>query len=399
MAHFQFALRPRYILALVCLAIMLVWLAVWTQNRSGAVKAETGALPAAVEQLPLVTVVQPVEKPATPSLTLPATVEAFNQAILYAKVSGYVQWVKVDKGDHVKKGDILAALEVPEVDQQYQSALASSEQAQAEQERAQADASLKQVTYERLAAVRHSTPDVLAQQDVDAARAALDVAQGETNLAKAKVKVAQAEIGRLDAMRQFARIVAPYDGIITARFVDPGALIQQGGSSSGTPLLTIASIDTVRIYADVPEANIPHISRRMPAMVLLNAYPGQAFSGEVTRYADAVDQQTRTMKTEIDLPNPGHRILPGMYGTVELKCAAEQNAMLIPATAIRHDADGKPFVYAVDQGRIRKVPVEAAPGSEGMLAIRGLDANDTVVLSGTQPLQEGMKVRIVKAGS
>src|SRR5258708_14268390 len=119
----------------------------------------------AVEQLPMVMVVQPVEKPAVLSMTLPASVEALEQATLYAKVSGYVQWIRVDKGDYVRKGDVLALLEVPEVDKQYQSALASFEEAQAEEERAQAETSLKQETYKRLEEVLHPKPDVLPQPD------------------------------------------------------------------------------------------------------------------------------------------------------------------------------------------------------------------------------------------
>lgn len=386
--------KPKYLLVFLGLAAMFAWLALRTRSR-----ADANTAPPVVEQLPLVTVVQPVEKPASLLLTLPATVEAFEQARLYAKVSGYVQQIKVDKGDHVRKGAVLAVLEVPEVDQQYQSALASSEQAKAEEERAQAEASLKQVTYQRLASVRNSTPDVLAQQDVDAARAAYGVAQSDVKLAKAKASVAQAEAGRLEALRQFAKITSPYDGVVTARFADPGALIEQGITSTGTPLLTIASVDSVRVYFYVPEADTSYISHGKPAIVLLNAFPGNGFPGKITRFASAVDPQTRTMKAEIDLPNPGHRILPGMYGTVELKLAAESSALFVLAPGIRHDTNGRPFVYVVEQGRIRKVPIETGVNDGSMIEAKGLHSSDTIVLSGTEGLVEGMRVRTVKAGS
>src|SRR5260370_26384726 len=180
-----------------------------------------------VETVAMVMVVEPVAKPAVLSMTLPASVEGLEQATLYAKVSGYVQWIRVDKGDYVRKGDVLALLEVPEVDKQYQSALASFQQAQAEEERAQAETALKQVTYKRLGDVRQSKPDVLPQQEVDAARAAYEGAQSDAKLAKAKVELARAEIGSFQTLGRFAKITAHYGGVSTARVLDPGALIQR----------------------------------------------------------------------------------------------------------------------------------------------------------------------------
>lgn len=383
----------------LALAGAVVWLGLRPHNRSREADSLPSAVSAAVEQLPVVTVVQPVEKPATLSITLPACVEAFDQATLYAKVSGYVQRINVDKGDRVKRGDVLVQLEVPELDKQHQSALAVVQQAQAEEERAQAEVALKQVTYKRLADVRQANPDVLPQQDADAARAAYEVARGDAKLAKARVELARAEVGRLEALQDFAKITAPFDGVITARFVDPGALIQQGTNSTGNPVLTTASIDTVRVYVNVPETNVSYVDRGRPVIVLLNGLPGKGFPGKITRFANALDPQTRTMKTEIDLPNPSHRILPGMYGTAELNVAGISGALFVPAPSIRHDADGRPFVYTVEQGRIRKVLVEAGLDDGSMIQVKGLRSEETVVLSGTVNLQEGLSVRTVKSGS
>jgi membrane fusion protein, multidrug efflux system len=351
----------------------------------------------ALEQLPVVSVVHPAVKPAVSSITLPASVEAMDQATLYAKVSGYVQWIRVDKGDQVRKGDVLALLEVPEVDKQYQSALAAVRQAEAEEERAQAETALKQVTYKRLTDVRQGNPDVLPQQDVDTARAAYQVAEGDAKLAKAKTELARAEVGRLDAMREFAKIRAPFDGIVTARFVDPGVLIQEGSSSKGNPVLTVENIDTVRIYVAVPEPSVPRIDRGKAVTVFLNALAGEGLQGKITRFANALDPQTRTMKTEIDLRNPGHHILPGMYGTVQIKLAAEAEGLFVPDAAIRHDANGKPFVFTVEQGRLRKVFVEVGTADGGSTQVSGLKANQTVVLSGTLELAEGLPVRTLEA--
>ncbi len=394
---FHFDFKPRYLLPLAAVAGLMVWLGLSARSRSAGPKASVDAAP--VEQLPLVTVVQPVTKPAVLSIALPASVEALDQATLYAKVSGYVQWINVDKGDRVKRGAVLAQLEVPEVDKQYQSALAVVQQADAEEERAQAEATLKQVTYKRLADVRQSKPDVLPQQEVDAARAAYEVAQGDAKLAKAKVALARAEVGRLEALRQFAKITAPFDGVITARFVDPGALIQQGSGSAGSPVVTIASMDTVRVYVYVPEADVSYVDRGKPAMVLLNALPGKGSPGRITRFASALDPQTRTMKTEIDLANPGHRILPGMYGTAELKLAAEGQGLFVPDPAIHRDSQGHPFVFVVVQEKLRKMSIETGLDDGSMIQVKGLRGDESVVLSGTTNLEEEMAVRAVKAAS
>ncbi len=383
----------------LALAGIVVWSALRAHNHSREADSLASAVSAAVEQLPVVTVVQPVEKPAILSITLPASVEAFDQATLYAKVSGYVQRVNVDKGDRVKRGNVLLQLEVPELDKQHQSALAAVQQAQAEEERTLAQVALKQVTYKRLADVRQAQPDVLPQQDVDVARAAYEVAQGDAKLAKAKVELAHAEVGRLEALQDFAKITAPFDGVIIARFVDPGALIQQGINSTGNAVLTIASIDMVRIYVNVPETSVSYVDRGMPVIVLLNGLTGKGFPGKITRFANALDPQTRTMKTEIDLPNPGHHMLPGMYGTAELKIAGISGALFVPDPSIRHDAEGRPFVYTVEQGRIRKIPVETGLDDGSMIQVKGLRGQETVVLSGTTNLQEGLPVRTVKSGS
>jgi membrane fusion protein, multidrug efflux system len=286
---------------------------------------------------------------------------------------------------------------VPEVDKQYQSALAAVRQAEAEEERAKAETTLKQVTYQRLADVRQGNPDVLPQQDVDTARAAYQVAESDAKLAKAKVELARAEVGRIDAMREFAKIKAPFDGIITARFVDPGVLIQEGSSSKGNPVLTVENIDTVRVYVAVPEPSVPRIDRGKPVTVFLNALAGEGLQGKITRFANALDPQTRTMKTEIDLRNPGHHVLPGMYGTVQLKlAAAETEGLFVPDAAIRHDANGKPFVFTVEQGRLRKVSVEIGIADGGSIQLTGPKANERVVISGTADLVEGLSVRTLE---
>jgi RND family efflux transporter MFP subunit len=353
------------------------------------------ATPLSTVSRPLVTVVQPVEKAVRTSITLPATVEAFAQVTLYAKVSGYLERIAVDKGDTVAREAVLAQLEVPEVDKQYESAAAALEQARAEAQRAAAESTFKQVSYERLVGVRESQPDVVAQQDLDTAHAAYLGAQSDVKLTQAKTDLARAELGRLDALRRFARIVAPFPGVITARYVDPGALIQQGAGAAGTPVVTIANIDTVRVYVNVPEDRVAQVDRGKPVMVLLDALPGQGLAGKITRYAHALDVASRTMRTEIDLPNPDHRILPGMYGAAALQLAASGTALFVPPASLRHDAQGHAFVYVVEKGRLHIQLVETGMAQDGMLSIRGVTPGSAVVLSATAELYEGLAVTAV----
>jgi membrane fusion protein, multidrug efflux system len=351
---------------------------------------------AAADSLPVVTVVEPERRAGVQTITLPASVEAIERATLYAKVSGYVQWIRVDKGDRVEKGEVLAQLEVPEVEKEYQSAQAAVAESQAEYERAQADAKLKQLTYERTKGVRDSEPTVVSPQEVDVARAASETAAGNVQLAKARLDKARADLGKLQVLAEFAKVTAPFDGVVTERFVDSGALIQAGANSSGTPVISVAKIDQVRVYISVPEVNLAQISRGIKAQVRLDSLPGAQLSGKVTRFADAVDPQSRTMKTEIDLANPEHRILPGMFGTVTLQLSTDPHAVFLPDQSIRQDSAGNKYVFAVENGYVRKVTVQTGPDDGTVTQVFGLRAEQAVVLSGAENLRERTRVQAVK---
>jgi RND family efflux transporter MFP subunit len=377
--------------------VVMVWIGVHSIH-TGARPASLSAymkVSAAEESLPLVTVVEPVRKVAVQTVTLPASVEAIEKATLYAKVTGYVQWIKVDKGDRVKKGEVLAQLEVPEVDRNYQSAEAAVAEAQAEYERAEADANLKQLTYQRTKGVRDSEPTVVSPQEVDVARAASETAAANARLAKARIDKARADLGALQALTEFAKVRAPFDGVATQRFVDPGALIQAGANSSGDPILSVADLAVVRVYIAVPEVNVSQVVRGIVAKVRLDALPDNEFTGKVTRFADALDPASRTMKTEIDLPNPSHKILPGMFGAVTLDLKSSPSALFLPDQSVREDSAGGKFVYTVENGRLRKVAIRAGPDNGIETQVFGLQGGESVVLSGAENLTEGTRVKAV----
>ena len=267
----------------------------------------------------------PVEKPSPPlavrtvvptrgeiarSITLPTfRVLALQEATLYAKVSGYLKALTVDKGDSVKAGQLLAELEVPEL-------LADEAQYQVESD-------VARTNYERMAEARKGSPDLVVPQTVDDLR-------GEW-------EVAQAKLGRVQTLLQYSRIVAPFSGIITARFFDPGAFIPaatSGATPQAAALVTLMNYSRARVQVFVPEMESLHIKNGLPASVTVEELPGHIFPGTVTRFAHALDPATKTMLTEIEIPNPESLLRPGAYASVRLEIEKKPDALLVPVQAL-----------------------------------------------------------------
>jgi RND family efflux transporter MFP subunit len=275
-------------------------------------------------------------------LVAPATVQAFFATELYAKDSGYISQVNADIGDHVKKGTVLAVIDDPELQQQFARAEASVQQSEASLvvakrrfEGLQADLALQQVTLQRWeqlfagrAVTRQQLDEQRAKQGVSSAN--LEVGRADIALAEANLAAAKAEQLRLQALLEYTKITAPFDGIVTRRLVNPGDLVQAATSSRPqAPLFTCQEIDIVRVFADVPEANAAAIRAGWPAEVRLFGPAGQTLRGSVTRIAGALDPSSRTMRVEIDLPNLDEALMPGMYAQVTLTSPskAEANAL------------------------------------------------------------------------
>jgi multidrug efflux pump subunit AcrA (membrane-fusion protein) len=268
----------------------------------------------------------------SPSATLldaPATVQAYFATDLYAKESGYALQVDADIGDHVKAGQVLAVIDNPELQLQFVRAEAAVAQASAALEVAkrrvvgmEADLTLQQVTLKRQEQL--FTGKAVTQQQLDEQRAkesvskaTLEVGRADIALAEANVQAAAADMHRLQALLQYTKIVAPFDGVVTRRFINPGDLVQAATSTRPTtPLFTCQKLDVVRVFADVPEASATTIRQGWPVQVRLYGPAAQTISGSVTRIASALDSATRTMRVEIDLPNPDGKLLPGMYAQV-----------------------------------------------------------------------------------
>jgi RND family efflux transporter MFP subunit len=270
------------------------------------------------------------EGPALAPVIVPATIQAFFVTDLYAKNAGYVSEINFDIGDHVKKGQVLAVIDDPELQAQFDKAQAAIAQTKAALDVAkrqlvglESDLALQRVTLDRQkelfagkAATAQTLDEARAREGV--ASAAVDTGKARISLADADFQVAKAEADRLQALLGYDKIIAPFDGVVTRRLVNPGDLVQSATATRTSPLFTCQKIDVVRVFADAPEASATAIRPGTRAEIKLFDVAGTTIRGSVTRVATALDPATRTMRVEIDLPNPDEKLQPGMYARVTL---------------------------------------------------------------------------------
>jgi RND family efflux transporter MFP subunit len=345
--------------------------------------------------IPSVEVTKSVRKDLARKIGLPANIEPLYQSTLYAKAGGYVKWIKVDIGDRVKEGEVLAELDVPEMVKEYDQVKARLRAAQSSYEKAKADYALQEVTYKRIKNIWETEPGAVANQDVDVARAKFELAKANINSEKANIDNAEADMKRIEALLEYGKIIAPFDGIVTKRFVDPGALIRDATSNNSTsPVLTIMHTDTVRLFIDVPEPDVPFVKNGNGATLIVDALPGRRFPGTVTRFANALNPETRTMRTEIDIPNPDHILRPGMYGNLTLNLDVHKNAIIIPDTALVVEKDKK-FVYKVKNGKVEKVEIKTGIDDGIQLEVtEGLTGDEDIIVNGKNTVSDGETVKV-----
>ena len=300
----------------------------------------------------------------------PAEIHGYIETPVYAKIPGYLKQIYVDKGDRVKKGQLLAILDSPETDQQVKNA--------------QADLDIKDITNRRFQDM--VVYDAASQQDADQAKA---------NMLQARAALLQAK-----ALQAYERIVAEFDGIVTARNVDPGALVTQTTTSTGaTPMaiVSMASLSPLRVYAYVPQSTATMISNGAPATITVYEYPGRKFQGSITRHPQALNQDTRTMLVEVDLPNNERLLYPGMYATMAMNLRAPTGAPLVPDDALIF-RDNKTWVPIVKQNRLHVVPVTLGYDDGNNVEITdGLSGGELVAMNVGQTAQDGEIVQPVAA--
>jgi len=393
-------------------------------------------------EIPTVQVTAPRQPAATSELTLPGATQAIQEAVISARSNGFVKRWYVDLGARVKSGQLLAEIDTPEVDQQLRQAQQESSEAeqqliQSRQELAQseaavqaAQANLKQAqTQWELARIELERSKnlvgkgVVSQQETDQMQATFDARKADVESAQANVQLRQANVRAMQAsidarqsglnarqantkrvaeLLSFRRIVAPFSGVITARNIDVGTLIQSGGSSVGVNgvttggLFRIAQADTIRVFINAPQTYAASIRIGLKAEVQVRELPQQSFNGAVVHTANALDQTTRTLLTEVQVPNPTLRLMPGMYAQVKFALPPATSVVVIPASALVVRSDGQ-FVALVRNGQAhyQKVEVGRDFGPE-IEIVSGLTGEDAVVITPSDAIIEGGKVNTIK---
>jgi RND family efflux transporter MFP subunit len=325
-----------------------------------------------------VNVVKPQPGGAVQEVVLPGTARAFMDSSIYARTNGYLTKWYFDIGARVKKGDLLAEIETPEIDQQLQ-------QARADLETTQANYRLAQTTSDRWQFLLKSNS--VSRQEAD---------QTLANMAAQKAAVAAqtANVHRLEQLQSFEKVYAPFDGVITARNTDIGALIDAGSGSQTRELFHLADISKVRVFVAVPEAYSAAARAGASATLALQEYPGRRFTGELTRHTNAIDPTSRTLLVEVDVDNPGGLIMPGAYVSLHLKLPGSVRALTLPANALMFRKEGL-NVAVVRNGAAVLTPVTIGRDyGDRVEVLSGLDAGQPVILDPADSLVTGTSVHV-----
>jgi RND family efflux transporter MFP subunit len=325
------------------------------------------------------------------SVTLPATTNAFQDANIYARASGYITERDVDIGSRVKAGDLLAAITAPELDHQIAQAEASLAQAKASRRQTKANRELARVTWGRDSVLVRQGWATQQQGDTDRLNYAAQQQAKQVN--DAAIQSQEAQLLVLRQQKTYQQVVAPFDGVVTRRNIDVGSLVQ-ADATSGTFMFTLTQSDVMRIRLYVPQDAAIGVKPGVDAVVRVPEMPGRLFTGKVTRIADALDPATRTLMTEIDVPNPDGELSPGTYCAVELKVPRRTPSLIVPAGAIVFDRDGL-HVLVVENSiaRSRKITEIRDLGTEVEVS-EGVEPGDQVVLTPPVDLEDGSKVQV-----
>jgi len=373
--------------------------------------ARSGAQPsAAVDPVPTVAVVKATRADLSSDLVLTAEFEPFQEVDVMAKVSGFIREIKVDIGDRVREGQLLATLEIPEMQDDLTRAAAEIEEANAELatardelQRAQSAHDMAHLSYTRIQDVSKREPGLAPQQEVDEVHSRDLVAEAQVSSAKShitvseqKIRVSQAEQAHSKTLYQYGVITAPFTGVVTKRYANTGSLIQAGTSSQtqAMPVVRLSENGLLRLALPVPESAVPLIHLGEQVSVRVSAM-NRTFRGRVARFADRVDQATRTMKTEVDVPNPSLVLIPGMYAEVDLTTEERKNVLSVPMEAVDGSGDSARVFTVQPSGTIQIVPVHLGIENAQRIEIRSgdLKEGDSVVVGSRAGLRQGIKVR------
>lgn len=346
---------------------------------------------AAAKAAPRVEIVTPKPITSDRALDLPGTIVPLEETVIYPRIAGYVRRWTVDIGDQVKEGQLLVEIETPELDAQIEQARADLAQAEASKLRAETNADLSATERKRYEVL---TPaGVTSNQELAQRQAQAKVDEANIKVSSATVASQQANLRRLLQSKGFARVTAPFAGTIIARSVERGSLVAAG---NGTPMFRLAASDPVRVFIQVPQDVAPNIASGVKAVINVREYGNRKFEGQVARSANALDATSRTMTTEIRVPNPKHELLPGMYVRVAITLPTPHRLFELPATALFSGAAGTQVAVLDGQNRVamRKIEIERDTGATLEVAT-GLDGSERVVRIANAALVPGSTVEIL----
>jgi len=318
-------------------------------------------------------------------VTLPGTIKANQQATLYAKVPGYLKSIAVDKGDKVQAGQALGEIEVPEL-------AAELPRYRAELARAEAELKVADLESGRLAKARKQASDLVLPQ-------AVDNAEGRLVMARAGIESAKANVERVETLLRYSKLIAPFTGVVTMRYVDAGAFIPAatGGSVASAAVLTLMDFSIVRAQMAVPEVEAALVREGQPVKVSVEGLPGKVFEGKVTRQSFALDDATKTMLAEADLPNPDLTLRPGMYAMMKVGVEKHTGALLIPVEALVMEK-ANAFTFIADGRKAKKTMIKLGFNDGAMVEVlSGLKNDEGVILAGKLTIADGAAVNPTEA--
>lgn len=374
--------RPRTALLLMGLVLLLLVIggvaAMLMRMRDSHVLADETAH----NSIPTVAVVHPLAEKPNEELVLPGSLQAYVESPIYARTNGYLlHWYK-DIGSRVAKGELLADIDTPEVDQELMQARATRQQVAAQLD-------LAKINADRYVGLRQS--DSVSQQEVDQQTSGYQ--QAQANLA-----AADANVRRLEELESFKHVYAPFAGVITKRNVDPGALINAGGT--GKELFDMAKVDPLRAFVSVPQNYAPAIKVGMDAWVTLPERPGQKFKGTVARTAEAIDLMTRTLLTEVDVPNPDGKLLPGSFGEVHFNTGINAQKLTIPVNAMLFRQEGPHVAVVGSDNKVRLQAITIGHDYGTTLEILGgVDPADRIIINPADSIEDGETVNVAPSNS
>jgi RND family efflux transporter MFP subunit len=368
----------RLFVVLFAIVVVLVILGAFTLLQR---KSQYAALAKETETraIPTVAVTHPISEPGQEDLVLPGTMQAYVESPIYARTNGYLKKWYHDIGTRVRQGELLADIDTPEVDQQLS-------QARADLNTSEANANLSRITATRYQELIKT--DGVSKQEVDNA-------VGDLQAKDASVKSSEANVRRLEDLESFKHIYAPFSGVITKRNVDIGTLINAGNGGASQQLFSLSQTDPLRVYVSVPEIYAPSIHAGLGAFLELTQFPGQKFQGKVVRTAEAIDLNTRTLLTEVDVPNRNGQLLPGGYAQVHLEVKVTGTRLQVPVNALLFRSEGMRAVVVSADNKTHLKPLSIGRDyGTSLEVLQGLAPNDWIVVNPADSLEDNQEVHV-----